>query len=51
MWIVIAVIIVGGIIGGIATISSENKKTKERGDAMKQALINIPDFSPSMKIF
>ena len=51
MWIVIAVIIVGGIIGGIATISSENKKTKERGDTMKLALINIPDFSPSMKIF
>lgn len=51
MWIVIAVIIVGGIIGGIATISSENIITKERGDAMKQALINIPDFSPSMKIF
>ena len=50
MWIVIVIIIVGGIIGGIATISSENKKTRERGDAMKQALLNVPDFSPSMKI-
>ena len=51
MWIFIAIIIVAGIIGGIATISSENKKTKERGDTMKQALINVPEFSPSMKFF
>lgn len=49
MWIVIVVIVAFILIGVIAG-TAESKKETERGEAMKEALVSIPDFTPTMKI-
>ena len=38
------------VIAIILTVISNDKKKKERGEAMSQAIETIPDFTPTMKI-
>lgn len=50
MWIIILIVFLVIIIIGVVAATQDEQKTQERGEEMKQALVSIPDFTPSTKI-
>lgn len=49
-WVIVIIVIVFGVVGGVLQANSNRKHEDERREVMTNALANVPDFKPSIKI-
>ena len=49
-WVILIIVVVFGIIGGVAQANSNQKHEEERRQVMTNALATVPDFKPSTKV-
>lgn len=49
-WVIVIIVIVFGVVAGVLQANSNKKHEDERREVMINALANVPDFKPSIKL-